>query len=139
MSVFISGLLLDLPVSGYETGLDAELVRRELHGLLGNRFRHAFDLEQDAARLDHRDPALRVALALAHTGFERLLGVGLVREDPDPDLAAALDVPRDGDSAGLDLPRGDPRRLESLQGEIAESDRVAALAHAGAPPAVLLS
>ena len=66
-----------------------------------------------AARLHHRHPALGIALALAHAGLGRLLRDRLVREDPDPDLAAALDVARQRHARGLDLPVGDPARLQA--------------------------
>ena len=101
---------------------------------IGDLRRDAFDLEQDPAGLDDGDPALGVALALAHAGLERLLGVRLVREDPDPDLAAALHVAGDRDAAGLDLAGRDPAGLERLQAEVAERDVLAALGRAGATP-----
>ena len=53
---------------------------------------HAFHLVEHPAGLDLRDPVLDVALAFALPHFERLLRDRLVREHPDPDLAAALDV-----------------------------------------------
>src|SRR6185312_1060447 len=67
-----------------------------------------------------RDPVLRRALARAHPRLGRLLRRRLVREDVDPDLAAALDLPRHGNSGCLDLPVGDPAGLERLQAVVAE-------------------
>ncbi len=46
-------------------------------------------------------------------GFRRLLGDRLVREQADPDLAAALDETRHGDTGGFDLPVGDPAALHA--------------------------
>src|SRR5262249_54223608 len=107
-------------------------------GLRRQRMIDALDLVHDAARLDHGNPLLGVALALAHTRLERLLGHRLVGEDADPQLAAALQVAGDGDTGGLDLPRRDPRRLGRLQGVVAEGDVVAALGVAlAAAPMVL--
>ena len=90
----------------------------------------AGQLEHDPAGLHDGDPALGVALARAHAGLGRLLGDGLVGEDVDPDLAAALDVAGHGDTGGLDLAGGDPARLEGLDAVVAEGDRGAALGHA---------
>src|SRR5688572_1971667 len=111
------GLLL---VAGDELGLDRELLDGALHGAASELLVHAGQLEHDPARLDHRDPALGVALARAHAGLGRLLGDGLVREDVDPDLAAALDVTGHRDSSRLDLAGGDPPGLEGLDAVLAE-------------------
>src|SRR6185437_15710877 len=92
-------------------------------------------LEQDPAGLDDRDPVVGRALAGAHPGLGRLLGRRLVREDPDPDLAAALDRAGHGAPGGLDLAAGYPGRLGRGQPEVAERDREAALGLAGHAPA----
>src|SRR6185312_3071550 len=78
-------------LAAHELGLQGQLLPGQAQRLAGERLRHAGELEHDAPGLDHRDPALGRALALAHAGLGRLLGVRLVREDVDPDLAAALD------------------------------------------------
>ena len=83
--------------------LDGQLVAGQAHRLAGQRLRHAGELEHHAAGLHHRDPALRRALAGAHAGLGGLLGVGLVGEDVDPDLAATLDLAGHRDTGGLDL------------------------------------
>src|SRR4029453_18744331 len=62
-------------------------------------------------------------------------GRGLVREDVDPNLAAALDRAGHGASGGLDLPAGDPGRFLGRQAVLTEGDRVAALGHTGHPSA----
>src|SRR5207302_1907965 len=83
--------------------------------------------------------ALGVALAGPHPGLGRLLRVGLVGEDVDPDLAAPLDVAGDGDTCGLDLAARDPAGLDCLAAEVTEVDLGATL---GQPPhaaAVLLA
>src|SRR6185437_4795587 len=74
----------------HEARPDRQLGGRERQRLLGQVLADAFDLEHHPARLDHGDPALGIALALAHAGLGRLLGDRLVRKDPDPHLAAAL-------------------------------------------------
>src|SRR6185369_1876165 len=110
-----------------------QLVRRQTHGFLGHHVGHALHLEDDAAGLDHHDPHLRIALALAHAGFRRLLAQRLVREDADPDTAAALDVTGEGDASGFQLARAHPAAAGRLQTEIAIGQRGAALRHAAAP------
>ena len=79
--------------------------------------------------LHRRHPVLRGALALAHAGLGRLLGVRLVGEDADPHLAAALHVAGDGDTARLDLAVGDPVLLQGHQAVVAEGDLGAAGGH----------
>src|SRR5256885_533872 len=80
----------------------------------------ARQLEHHAARLDHRDPALRRALARAHAGLGRLRRDRLVGEDVDPDLAAALDLARHRDTGGLDLAVRDPAAVRRLEPVLAE-------------------
>src|SRR5206468_7060519 len=87
----------------------------------------------------HGDPALGGALAGAHAGLGRLLREALVREDVDPDLAAALDLARHRDTSGLDLTVGDPTAVDRLQPVVAELHGRLALRLAGAPAAVHLA
>src|SRR5687767_5854090 len=74
----------------YDLALYGQLGRGQLEGTLGNFLGHAFQLEHDAAGLDHCNPQFRIAFAFAHAGLGGLLGHWLVRENPDPDLAAAF-------------------------------------------------
>src|SRR5690606_10199554 len=87
---------------------------------------HALDLVDHPAGLDLCDPVLDVALAGAHSDFDRLLGDRLVGEHADPHLAATLDVAADGPARGLDLARGDLAVGGRLQAVLAEADGVAA-------------
>src|SRR5881398_2633027 len=123
----------------HDFGLDGQLLAGEAQRLLGERLRDAGELEHDATGLDHRDPRLRRALAGAHAGLGRLLRHRLVREDVDPDLAAALDLARHRDPGGLDLPVRDPAVLERLQPEIAELHGRLSLCGAATTPAVDLA
>src|SRR5438105_4541295 len=125
--------------AAHELRLDRELLARETQRVLRERFRHTGELEHDAAGLDHGDPALRRALALAHARLGRLLRVRLVGEDVDPDLAAALDLARHRDSGGLDLAVADPAVLERLDPEVAELHGRLALGLAAATAAVGLA
>ena len=67
---------------------------RQAHGLFGEFRGDAFHLEQDAAGTDDADPVIGSALTFTHTGFGRLLGDRLVREQTQPNLAATLDEAR---------------------------------------------
>src|SRR5882724_156950 len=119
--------LLENARTGHELGLDADLLRGEPETLARRRLIHAFHLVHDASRLDHRDPELRVALALAHPRLRRFLRHRLVREDADEDLAPALDAAGEGDAGRLDLAIGHPPRLEGLEPEVPEGEGGAAL------------
>src|SRR6185312_10416395 len=98
----------------------AQLVRSQPHCFLSIRAVYAFHLKQNLAWTHHSDPMVRRAFAFAHTGFSRLLGHGLVREQTDPYLAAALHKTRHGNAAGFDLSIGDPARFHDLQPKVAE-------------------
>src|SRR5580765_5367411 len=116
-----------------------QLGSAELHGFLREGPRDAFELEHDSAGLDHGDPLLGGALALAHSGLCRLLRDRFVREHPDPHLAAALDAARDRHARRLDLAARDPRRLERQEPELAEGHLAAAVRLAAHAAALLLS
>src|SRR6185436_16309312 len=85
------------------------------------------------------DPALGVALARAHTGLCRLLRDRLVREDRDPDLAAALDVSSHRDTARLDLAVRDPPGLHRHDPVVAVLDLGVTLGLPAHVAAVLLA
>src|SRR5437588_2779882 len=129
-----AGLRLD-----QEVGADGELVRRQPHRLLGHLLGDPGHLEEHPPRLHHRHPALGRALAAAHAGLGGLLGVGVVGEDADPDLAAAADVTGHRASRGLDLAVGDPRGLERLETVGPEGDVAAPLGGAAPVAAVDLA
>src|SRR5580698_4002348 len=118
-----------------EGGLERQLVRRETHSFLRELDRNTFHLEQDLARANDGNPVIGSALTLTHTGFGRLLGDGLVREETQPDLTATLDKASHSDTRGLDLAVGDVTALQNLETEIAKRDVRAAprlTAHAAA-------
>src|SRR5690606_1566611 len=106
---------------------ERQLRRRETECLARDVFRHAFHLVQHLPGLHQAHPVLDVALALALAHLERLLGHRLVREHPDPDLAAALDVTRHRTPAGLDLPCRQAAAIERLQSVFTERDVAAAM------------
>src|SRR3954470_5751769 len=112
----------ELFLSLHDLRLHGELLAGQAQRLLRERLRHAGQLEHHAARLDHTDPPLGRALAGAHARLGRLLRERLVREEVDPDLAAALDLARHRDTSRLDLAVGDPAGLEGLDAVLAEMD-----------------
>ena len=73
--------------------------------------------------LHDRHPVFRLALALAHAGFQRLAGDRLVREDPDEHAAFATKEVAARDAAGFDLPGRDPRRLPATAGRTRRTRR----------------
>src|SRR6185436_9942435 len=93
---FFVAILPLLPL--HELRLDRQLRRRERQRLARRLLVDAFHLEHDPARLHHRHPALRIPLAFSHPRFGGLLRDRLVREQPDPDLAAALHLARERDA-----------------------------------------
>src|SRR5215211_4701223 len=123
----------------HELRLDRQLHAGEAHRLAREVLLDARELEHDAAGLHDRHPVFRRALPRAHARLGGLLGDRLVGEDVDPDLAATLDAPGHGDTSRLDLAVRDPARLERLQPEVAEVDRLLALGEPAPAAAVLLS
>src|SRR2546430_12750909 len=125
--------------AGYKFCGNRQLVRRQSQSFLGRCFVHSGHLEHDASRLHHGNPLLRRAFALAHTGLRRLFGERLVRENPDPQFAAALDEPRNRHTRRFNLPVGDPGVFHGLQSVFAERQISSAPGLAVAPAAHLLS
>src|SRR3954451_23481026 len=123
----------------HELRLDRPLLRGEADPVLRERLRNAGELEHHLAGLDDRDPPLGRALAGAHARLGRLLRERLVREEVDPDLAAALDLARHRDTSRLDLPVGDPAVLHRLDAVVAELHLVLTTRGAGAAAAMLLA
>src|SRR4029079_4145761 len=95
--------------------------------------------EHDATRLDDGDPSLGRSLPRAHPRLRGLLRIGLVREQVDPDLAAALDLARHRDPGSLDLAVGDPAVLERLDPVVAELHAGLTLGEAVAATAMVLA
>src|SRR5580692_9391481 len=116
-----------------------KLVRRQPHRLACCCFVHARHLEHDAPRLHYRHPLFRCAFALTHAGFGRLLGVRLVRENSDPQLAATLDEARNRHARSFNLAVGDPCIFHGLQTVFAKRQTSAAPRFAFTTAALLLS
>src|SRR5690606_21447190 len=109
-----------------EDGRDRQLGRSECESLAGKRLVHAVHFIENLARLDLGDVVLDVPLAVAHADLGRLLRDRLVREDADPDAAAALDVARHRAARRLDLARREAPTAGRLEPEVAERHRSAA-------------
>src|SRR3954463_12915362 len=112
----------EISLPPHELHLDWKLLAGEPKCLAGECLVDTCKLEQDAAGLDDCDPAFRRALARAHARLCRLLREWLVREQVDPDLAAALDLARHRDPGRLDLAVRDPAPPERLDPVLAELD-----------------
>src|SRR5579871_5380111 len=111
-----------------EARLDRKLGGCQIERLAGDRRRHAIDLEQDAPRLDARNPVFRRAFARPHAHLERLLRYRNVRKHADPNPAGALHVARH-----------DPVRLHRFQAELAKAQGRTAGGDALDPALVLLA
>ena len=110
-----------------ELRLDRELVTSETHSFHCDLLGNAVHLEEDAARLNNSYPVLRRTFTGTHAGLGRFSRYRLIRENLDPDLAAALDVTRHGDTSCLDLTVRDPSRLEGYEAILAMANRIAAM------------
>src|SRR5260221_4174008 len=104
-----------------------------------SRFATLRHFKHDAPRLHHRYPLFRRSFALAHAGFRRLLGVRLVRENADPQFAAALDETGDSHARRFNLAVRDPGIFHRLQTVFAKRETSAAPGLAFAAAALLLS
>src|SRR6478672_9513267 len=107
-------------LSLHELRLHSDLCRGESHCLASNVRSHALELEHHSTRLDHRYPSFRRALALTHAGLGGLFRDRLVWENPNPDLAATLDVTGQRDTRRFDLSIRNPARLDRLQAVLTE-------------------
>jgi hypothetical protein len=80
--------------SFYDNSWNGQLVRRQPKRLAREASLYAFHFKQNSSGLNHRYPHFRGSLAFSHSGFRWLFGQGFVREDPDPDFSASLEIPR---------------------------------------------
>jgi hypothetical protein len=110
--------------AGDKLGLDRQLGPGQIHGFFGQGLFNTPKLKHNRTGLNDGYPVFRGALTLTHTGFSGFLGIGLIRENPNPHLAAPLDMAVQGDTGGLNLPIGDPHPAHSHQGIIAENNGV---------------
>src|SRR5207248_4634862 len=123
----------------HDDGAERQLGRGERKGFLGELRRHAVHLENDLAGLDLADEVLRVALAVAHADFRGLLRHRLIREDANPDAAAALDVARHRAASGFELARRKAAARRGLEAELAERHLGAARGDTGVAALLLFS
>src|SRR5205085_746967 len=72
----------------------------------------------------------------AHPRLGRLLGIRLIREHPNPDLAAALDVTGHRHAGRLDLLAGQPAAAHRLEAVVPKVDLGVALRLPGEAAAV---
>src|SRR5690606_24348079 len=66
----------------------------------------------------------------SHPHFQRLLGNGLVREHPNPDLATPLDSTRHGTTCRFNLARSNTPTLDCFQSVLTEAHLTATMSQA---------
>ena len=103
-----------------EAASEGQFAGGSCEGLAGDCLRAAGELDDHIAGFDDGNPFFRRAFSLTHTGFERLLADGLVRENPDPNLTAALHVPGGSDTRRLDLLACHPAAFQDLETKFTE-------------------
>lgn len=126
-------------LTGEETAAERQLAGGKRQRLTRHVLGAAAQLDDHVARTDDRNPALRCALSLTHTGLQRLLAVGLVREHADPNLTLALHVTRRRDTRGLNLRGSQPATVKDLQAVLTKVQLVTAARDPGVRPALNLS
>jgi hypothetical protein len=120
-------------------GLDCELCSRETESFARHNLSHTLDLIHHTPWLDRRYPVFNIAFAFSHTNFYGLLGYGLIWKHPDPKLAAAFHVPRNGPPGSFNLSRGNETSRSRLQAKFTEADAVADLGKTVITTLLLLS
>src|ERR1700722_3060438 len=123
----------------HKASLQGQLVGSQPHGLGRHLRRNPFHLEEHLARTHNRHPVIRSSLALAHTGFGRLLGDRLIRKQTQPDLAATLDEARHRHTASFDLPVRNVAAFHHLKPVVPEGELRAAPCLAAHASALLLA
>src|SRR5699024_7275453 len=99
----------------------------------------ALNLIDHASGLNRSNPVFHVTLALAHPDLDRLVGHRLVGKDPNPQLAATLDVSSHRPSGRFDLTCRDETTRGCLQAVLAEADAVTHVRQPAVTPFLLLS
>src|SRR3984885_5630777 len=118
---------------------DGQFVRSQLHRFRCRHQVHAGHFEHHSPRLYHRHPLLRWTFALTHTSLGRLLGIRLVRENPDPQFSATLDESRNRHARRFNLSVRNPGRFQCLQPVLTKRQRSTAPRLASPSPALLLA
>ena len=83
------------------------------------------NLEKDVAGLDHCDPVVDRALALALSRLGRLFGYGFVGEHPNPNFSLPLKVPVDRNAGSLDLVGRHPPARKGLYPKLTKGHGIA--------------
>src|SRR5262245_11434776 len=113
---------------------NGQLMRSQAERLFSDILRDPIHLIKNAARLDDGDPVLRVALPLTHSSFCRFLRNRLVGENSRPNLTTTLHTASDRNTSSLNLPAGDPTRLQCLEPELAKGNLTAPIGLASHAP-----
>jgi len=91
-SIFTFDSLILPACPGYEFSLKRQFIRAEPKASPRVLFGDAAQLKKDFAALDYGNPMIKIAFTLSHADFRRFLGNRVVRECPDPELAAFMQL-----------------------------------------------
>lgn len=122
-----------------EAASEGQFAGGSCEGLAGDCLRAAGELDDHIAGFDDGNPFFRRALSLTHTGFERLLAVGLVGEHPNPYLSTTLHVAGRRDTRRFNLVGRQPTTVQHLKTEFTEVQLIAAACDSRPGPALYLS
>lgn len=109
-------------VSRYGFAKYREFLCCEAEGFVSNILAHAFDLEQNTARLYFANIVVHRSFAFTHTNLGGLGSNRFIREDANPHLAFALHVACERDTSRFDLATGEATEFHGFQCERAERD-----------------
>lgn len=104
-------------------------MRREPHRFRCRCLRHTIEFEEHTTGRNLGSKMVWRPFPLTHRDLFTLLGDRRVRENPDPDLAAASDEPGHGTPSGFDLASRNDSAFSRLQAESTKADLVAARRH----------
>lgn len=122
-----------------EVSFDGELVRGQSQSFSRQILGDSFDFKQDSSRSDDRHPEFRCTLSLPLARFCGFLGDRFIGKNPNPHLAATLNVARQGDTRRLNLAAAHPAALQRLQTIFSERDFCPAASHAFAAASLLFA
>ena len=110
----------------------------QFHGAFGQFRFNTRDFKHHRAGLYRCHPTLRTPFSFSHAGFRRFFGIRNIRKYPNPNFAAALDMPCHGHTSGFDLAGRQVAPTDCLNTVIPESELVPAFGTAAVTTPLLL-